>query len=347
MFRIIALILLLSAPAAYAQEHPFNTKEWWNRLTIDSNNTAPKSIDTSIIIVTSRAYVKNDLRFMSEERGNGTLTYYFVYANSGKWHLIKLKNLKQTLQYVTDINKNWVVYTEGMGKIFPSELDRGMRMNAQYGVNVIMLDYPSITTTKSRIGNYFFAIGNAKDSYIDFEPVMNNIKQLKENEQLGNGRLSLFFHSMGNYLMRNIALKGDLEKLNDNKWVDNLILNSACVPQHHHSKWLNNIKFAKDVYVNYNPDDRVLIGAKIASKQTQLGNKAKPPLATGVHYVNFNPIVGMGHSNFLDLHGRHKTPAAAKQYYSNILNGEPARLNDTTLYRTSAYKDAGYEFATN
>ena len=83
---------------------------------------------------------------------------------------------------------------------------------------------------------------------------------------------------MGNYLIRNIALKGKAEQLNGTKWVDNLILNSACVPQYHHRKWLGKIKFAKGLYVNYNPEDRVLMGAKIASKRTQLGNKAKPPV---------------------------------------------------------------------
>ncbi len=348
MSRIIAFLLIFCSYVANAQDHPFNTYDWWNKLIIDSSTTVKvNNVDTSIIVVTSRQFTGDKLRFMSEERGTGNLLYFFCYAHNGQWHLIKTQGLKEAISYTPNTNANWVIYTEGMGKIFTSELDRGMRMNAQYGVNVIMLDYPSITTTKSRIGNYFFAINNARESYADFAPVMNSIKELKLNGHLGTGSLNLFYHSMGNYLIRNIVLKGKLKQLNDSKWVDNLILNSACVPQHGHQKWLHKINFAKDIYINYNPEDRVLIGAKIASKKTQLGNKAKPPVYIKAHYVNFNPIIGIGHSSFLDLYKRKPMSTIAKQYYQQILNGKQVDFNDTSLYQKSNYKNVGYEFFPN
>jgi hypothetical protein len=60
-------------------------------------------------------------------------------------------------------------------------------------------------------------------------------------------------------------------------------------------------------------------------------------------YINFNTLVGEGHSNFLNLAGRNMVPEAAIQHYRALLHGEKLQLEDTTRYRPSAYREIGYD----
>lgn len=345
MKRFLAVILVLITSYSVVRSNPFNSEEWWNRLVhetaLSTNNT--KQIDTSIVVVTNRAKTDNPLRFMSEEVGDGTLYYYFVYASNGKWHVLQTKNLEQAVSFTPNKDKDWVVYTEGMGKIFPSELNRGMMMSSQYDVNVIMLDYPSITTTKGMLGNYYFAIGNARDAYKYHQPSLVSIKALKSAGALGSGKLSLFFHSMGNYLLREIVKHKELKPLNNTVWVDNIILNAACVDADDHSDWLRKVFFSKNIYVHYNTEDRVLKGASLAAFETQLGKDPGTPLVAKAKYFNFNGLVGEGHSYFLSLHGRKPVREDVKAHYNAVLHGTTPLLKDTSAYRKATGSKVSYD----
>lgn len=348
MKRLLIVILILIAindVVKSKDNNPFNTKDWWSRLVYEDelsiDNT--RNIDTSIVVVTNRSKLDDELRFMSEETGNGELIYLYVYAHKGQWHVLETEDLEEALSYIPDINRNWVVYTEGMGKIFPSELNRGMMMTSQYNINVLMLDYPSITTTKGSLGNYYFAISHARACYKNHQPVLVNIKALKEAGELGTGKLSLFFHSMGNYLLKEIVEHDMLKPLNDNKWVDNVILNSACVDADDHSDWLRYVFFAERIYVHYNSQDRVLKGASIAAFERQLGKGPGYPLVANAQYFNFNDLVGRGHSYFLNLQGRKPVNKDVKGHYGHALHGEELYLNNPYMYRQSKHSDVCYD----
>lgn len=344
MRYILTTFLLLLFLDAHA-DNPFNSESFWGKLVYEEQpviNDFSRS-DTAIVVVTNRARTTSKLWFMSEYKGYGTLKYFFVYAYNGKWHVLEKESLEAVTELTPDKNRDWVVYTEGMGKIFTSELDRGMNMAAQYKVNVIMLDYPSITTTRKMSGNYLFAIRNARHAYKDLLPAIEKIKELKQNNKLGTRHLSLFFHSMGNYVMRQIVKKGDLPTINKTQWVDNIILNAACVPQSRHTLWLNKIKFAKRIYVHYNPDDRVLSGAHLISKRKQLGEKIKSNKGSKAIYINFSKLVGDKHSYFLSLAGRDPVKQRAKEHYAVVLHGNAIKPKENNFYRPSDYKSIGWD----
>jgi hypothetical protein len=344
MYRILTILLLtFYAFAAYSQDYPFNKEEWWNRLVLEKNYKADLTkTDTSIIVVTNRFLTTDSLRFMSEVRGNGELMYFFVYAHKGRWHVLQVNDLAKAISLAPHKNKDWVVYTEGMGKIFTSEVNRGMMMASQHDVNVIMLDYPSITTTKKQLGNYLFAIKNARHCYEDYVAVLQTIQSNKLTGKMGNGNLSLFFHSMGNYLIRQTAKKNKLGPLNDVVWVDNMILNAPCVPQAGHAKWLNKIAFAENIYIQYNPKDGTLRWPELINKKKQLGRRLRGPLSSKAHYVNFNGLVGQQHSYFITLRQRRPIHAEVWNYYNTILHGKPVDFNHGR-YSTSSYNGIGYE----
>lgn len=348
MRQFLFALSLVITTHIHAQNNPFNSPEWWGRLSYESTPMIANTtdIDTSIIVVTNRYKTKDELRFMSEDTGDGALMYFYVYAQGGLWHVLALKSLKEAIGLTPNKNNDWVVYTEGMGKIFTSELNRGMMMSAQYKVNVIMLDYPSITTTKSMLGNYRFSITNSRLAYKYHLPTLQTIKQCKQSGVLGNKSLNLFFHSMGNNLLKELVTNEQLSTLNDNKWVDNIILNAACVASNDHASWLSKVWFGKRIFLQYNPEDRVLKGASLAAFTSQLGCKPEYPLAIGAHYVNFHSLVADGHSYFLTLQGR--TPVLPKvwHYYNTILHGSAIDFTASD-YQQSSFDKIGYELVPN
>src|SRR5690606_7855817 len=121
--------------------------------------------------------------------------------------------------------------------------------------------------------NYFFAKKNAAIAYQDFVPVLDTIQMMHTTGDMGRKTINLFFHSMGNIVLRQIINEGKLAEINETQWVSNLILNAPCIPQHGHKKLLDKIRFAQNIYISYNPADYVLGGAYLVSKRYQLGKQ--------------------------------------------------------------------------
>jgi hypothetical protein len=342
-YLVCLLLCFCLLPDSYAQRGFFNTDAFWSRFQRD-DHTPPRltAADTAILVASSRVVQDKDpVRFVGEERDCGGLHYYFVYARKGTWHVFPVKNITEGLSYMPAPDNDWAVYADGFGKIFTSGIDRGMRMAAQQGVHVLYLDYPSYNTSKKLLGNYKFAVRNAHCAYNDFVPVLDSVIRLRKEGKMGRGHLSLFFHSMGNIILRETVRNGRLPELNGSVWVDNLILNAPCVPQRHHKDWLDKITFAKRIYVHYNPQDHVLKGAHLVSFTKQLGEKLRMPLSDRAAYVNFHTIAGDNHSNFLILLQHPVPPKASLDYYRRVLHGTAVDTRDTLHFRVSGHHSIG------
>jgi hypothetical protein len=342
MRKFLLILFLLLSLRTVAQSDYFNTEDFWKTVQLEEKMPAIKP-DTAIIVVSSRQKTKDKLRYMSEHRDGKELHYFFVYASQNNWHVVPVKNISEALQYIPHKEKDWVVYTEGMGKIFTSDVDRGMRLAEQYNVNVVLFDYPSITTTKSKLGNYRFAIHHARGNYKDFVPALDTIRQLHTQNQMGSGHLSLFFHSMGNNMVKKIVKKKKLAAMNDTKWVSNIILNAPCVYQSHHSKWLDKINFANAIYIHYNPEDHTLKGAHLVSFHKQLGEMVRNPICKKAYYINFNALCATEHSNFLTLYGRTNTKPEAFAHYNTLFHGDTVNVYNSPHYKPTAYKKIGWD----
>lgn len=339
---LITLILIVSSLTVNAQFEYFNTPDFWGKFQID---TKPETIhpDSAFVMISNRKYTGDKLRFLGDAVDEERLHYLYIYAWKNKWHVLETKTIEDAINYMPDINRDWLLYTEGMGKQFTTDADRAFIVNGMYHVNVIMFDYPSITSEKGQFGNYFFAIGNAKNAYKYFTPALYTIEDLRVKHKMGSGKLSMIFHSMGNYVIRNMVKKGELRMINDKQWVDNLILNAPCVPNRHHKVWLEKIGFAKNIYIHYNPEDRTLGGAYLASKQIQLGGALKNAECNNVHYINFSILCGENHSNFLNVHGRPSASSVAVKHYNTLFHGDTVDLNNPSQYAPSHYRNIGYD----
>lgn len=347
---LITLLLFLSFHL-HAQPDitdSMNTERFWNTITFEdhSGHTAqpglPSDAENIIAVASTRILNADQTRFISEERNNdGYLNYYTVFIKDNRWHVWKT-SLETAIASVGNINNDWVIYTEGYGKIFTTGLYRGLSMTMQHHVNVLYLDYPSYNTDKGMLGNYKFALSNAKQAGPDFAPLFSTIKAYREAGKMGNGRITLFFHSMGNNSIREIVKQDLLAPVNDKVWVDNLVLNSACVPEKHHAAWVDKIRFARRVYINYNPKDYTLGGAKLVSLTHQLGEGVRGTLSRQAVYINFNRLCGRNHSNFIRLLSHYRTPPMALAYYKAILHGKKVNVKDEASFTVSNYRKLGY-----
>jgi hypothetical protein len=193
------------------------------------------------------------------------------------------------------------------------------------------------------LGNYFFAIGNARHAHQYFAPAIANIELLRKENKMGNGKLTLFYHSMGNHVARGIVKHHELDAINDTKWVDNIVFNAPCVQRRGHKRWIDKINFAKNIYINYNNNDFTLGGAYLMSKKIQLGHRPVRNISKKAVYINFNALCGQGHSNFLTLSGIQVCKSGCIEYYKAILHGNTVNVHDTTLFKPSHFKHIGWE----
>ncbi|MBS1777204.1 MAG: alpha/beta hydrolase [Bacteroidetes bacterium] len=342
---LLFMSFFMSAIVSFGQFAYFNSDEFWQKTPLLSPNTDVKILpsDTAIIVASNREEDISKIRYLPEMRSGKGIRYFVVFSRNGKWNVLPVSSLQDALHQMPRLDLPWVIYTEGMGKFFTSNLDRGMNLSAQYGVNVLMFDYPSLSSHRKRLGNYFFAKKNATVAYHDFLPVLKEIRLLNSTKQFGQGGINLFFHSMGNIVMQQIVKHHLVNELNGSKWVNNLIFNAPCIPQKGHQKMIDQIHFAKHIYINYNPEDYTLGGAYLVSKRYQLGKQIHRPLAKEAIYVNFNDIAGDGHSNFLNLIGRNEIPPAAENFYYTLFHGDTASVHNTVLFLPSKHRKIGYD----
>lgn len=351
--RLTLMLLLFSVSVLAQRNIPeyvsyYDTDSFWNALVREPPLTANSSCNDApaVLVVSNRKPAQKMIRFMSQDRDGDSLRYFFITEQQGRWHLSKAADLRQSvIQMSCDSHRrhrDWVVYTEGMGKLFTSDINRAFSMANQYNLNVLLLDYPSIHQGLSSLNNFKFARRNARNAGDDFMPVLDTLLQLRQAGILGTGRLSLFFHSLGNQAIREIAMNAALARINRKTWVDNLILNAPCVPRRKASDWIRKIAFAKHIYVFYNSHDATLKWARLASFHGILGErplKASP----GVQYVNFHLLCDGGHSNFLSLRGRLPAMPEAIDYYRVVLHGEVPDPKEFTNLKRSRFHGIGLD----
>ncbi|HPI53161.1 MAG TPA: hypothetical protein PLU10_00645 [Chitinophagaceae bacterium] len=304
-----------------------------------SNTITYRPADTSFVMVTNRPFQIQNPCLGGDACDTSKVTYLFI-VQRGKKRLIRPFNqLEELLQCLP--RNNWVLYTEGMGKTFSGNIERGLLMQQMYHVNVLMFDYASIHPHLNIWKNYQFSVNNSANSYRQYEALLLEIARLQQSTSLFSKlRLSLFFHSMGNIMFRQLMLhrKGNRQGL---PVVNNLILNAACIPQQQHPLWLSTVKFAERIYVNYNPSDKKLKGAWFMSLNRKLGCKPKPPKSSNVNYINFKPAVAQTHNYFLNIPERSfRLSSELYQYFSIVLNGHAFPLS-----KLNAHSRGGYYFA--
>ena len=322
--NIVVIVAFLLLPGLYegacAQgrfANYFDSDSFWRSITV---------------LVSSRVFDYGELKFAREASDpSGALHYFLAFIKEGKWYVKPYNSLAEILGRQEHGN-NLVVYTEGYGKNFPAGLFRAFAMNAQYRVNVLYLDYPSINSSKRRLGNWRFVLQEANKAGADFVPVLDSLYGYPLREYYFP-KITLFYHSMGNLALKNMLQNDLFPYFSGHVWVDNLVLNAACVPAKGYADWLGKANFARHIIVHYNPDDRTLKGAQLVSGNRKIGTRPGKKMPERTVCINFNGFAGKGHNYFLDLPYRAPMAEPVADYMQKVLNGEVIKVQDTPFFR--------------
>lgn len=326
------MLLLGTIVTARAQSAAYNSNEHWSQFLLQPETLKPPVKSDSCLVFVSNRYIHPDsLRFVDEFLDTTSLKYFFLQKTGGKWNVYQASSLSEAMEHMPR-GKDIVVYAEGMGKIFTANVARAKLMAAQYDVNVVMFDYASINNTYKPSKNFRFARQNARMSAGQYFSLMKELQQAKAAGApwIDGARVTTFYHSMGNIILEQMVRHYNVSDLNETPFIDNLVINAACVPQKGHADWVEKIRFAKQVYVHYNRTDLQLKGAHLLMLKKQLGEKVKKRArAANAVYVNFHDMVGFRHSYFMNFpYNEFKLSPAMVSYFKRILNGQGISSNE-------------------
>lgn len=128
--------------------------------------------------------------------------------------------------------------------------------------------------------------------------------------------VSVAVHSLGGHLLQyTLELSGVTESLGS---THNVALLAACCRSTGHETWVSKIRPKGQVFITYNKNDTVLLGATIADGgQAKLGLEPGPRLVSPqVRYVSFTnaPMEAGGHRYFVAKRGKNVKPKAQKLF---------------------------------
>ena len=321
----------------------------WKKIHFESGNPTIRfkelnintESDSIVILRSNRVFHPERQKFLGDYIDSNNQSKTFLIAvKKGHFYVFQTDILTGLSQTTT--SKNLVVYVEGMGKNFYLAATRAIAMSAQYKVQVVMMDYPSINNKYGIRRNFRFA---RRNSFKTAPYLLQLLKDLQEEKNKKNewtkSNWTLFHHSMGNIMLRRI-LRQHSDSVISPELFDLVVLNAACTEEKQHYKWLEKSHLGKKHIVNYNKDDRQLNGAQFLTLKRQLGSNPKRHHAKNATYVDFNPLVGPRHSTFAVIPLRPPLHPHAVRYYKQIFNGEYPDFTNRELFGTLKSKQGYY-----
>jgi len=291
----------------------------WNNMILNKTYQFTKK-DSCLFVVSTRNYNDTLKEFVDYDYDTtGTLKYFAVYFKGNNWTAVPYPTLEKLLE-LKESFKDFVVFTEGLGKTFTSGVDRGTKLMRIYNIDELFFDWPTQRPYMKRGKNikttYLVSAKVAKPYAVFLEEFQN----YKNTHASKFKTTTLFFHSMGNLILM-YDLKSELFKNIKPGLADNVLLNAACVPQHKHAEWLSKLSFSKNIFVTVNKKDRNLNGARLIFFRHQLGQKVKQPLCPNVHYINFSKVLHKEHNYYLIRTLLAQKPFL-KQFYADMFKGK-------------------------
>ncbi len=298
------------------------------------------SVDCPFVYVVTNRPLQNDKSineyFPNEVSKEKMLSYLKVYNNEGNWLVQDLTSMDDFKPDNKDL-KNWLIYVHGDSQTTELAFTRGLQIQQEYKVNVIVFSWPSKDPNLGGIQNFNNSINQIEQGTPGFVLFLHQIETWKRSKNVEpSAHLSLFLHSLGNYYAQRMVSDSLLSDLESGLF-DNIILNSAAVNQKDHHLWLDEFNIQQRIYVNSNRKDMTLKGVNLFTDfDTQLGEQAIDGFAPNAVYVNFSTAL-KNEKNFGLLHGYYVGVIPGKSqniynYYQTIFNGYVVDLSNPAMF---------------
>jgi hypothetical protein len=263
-------------------------------------------------------------RFLNRVAVGRELSYLTVTRTGEDFYFEEHGSLPELIAVPPQFDE-WAVWVHGDGQTFEISMDRALEIQQLHGVNLIVFAWPTRAPDKGPIGNFKNSLRHAEESIGGLHLLMKELEEL--GRVPGNpiqGRLSIFFHSLGCYLLKESVESGALDDLSP-RLFRNLVINAAATDAAGHDDWIERLNIQERIFVTYNDEDINLEGLRvISSLGTQLGERPEPPLAQNAIYLDFTESVGF----------RFPTGATHSYYFDAMTReSENIRLLYTDLFR--------------
>ncbi|MES2515278.1 MAG: alpha/beta hydrolase [Bacteroidota bacterium] len=293
----------------------------------------PTKNDTCLFVVSTRNYNGTINQFLDYDYDTtGTLKYFAVYFHGNQWTAVPHSSLAELLDQ-KELFKDFVIFTEGLGKTYTSGIDRATKMMRTYGVDELFFDWPTERPYMRPGKNIKTTCNVAPKVAIPYAQLLLQFQIYKNEHPAKFKTVTLFFHSMGNLLLM-YDLKNDLFKQISLKLANSVVLNAACVGETNHREWLDKLVISENIYITINHGDKNLNGAKIIFLEHQLGERPKSDLSKKAQYINFSNVLEKEHNYFI-IPSLLKEKPFLKQFYADVFAGKIPQLNypDTLIQK--------------
>ncbi|MGK7883805.1 MAG: alpha/beta hydrolase [Crocosphaera sp.] len=239
---------------------------------------------------------------------------------------------EQLFQQVVEDTRNnkispyWVVFVHGFNQSIRDVLEWSLDLETNYQVNVLAFAWPS-NQGGNVLSEYRSArrAARASDTALDrvFELLETYLIRQPESERSRCPvRLSLLFHSLGNFLGESL-LRSPIHEGETNIF-DNVIFHQADVDSQSHGEWIDYSSSLR-TYVTINDNDRILRKSDIINP-TRLGqglrsNRGREPI-----YIDFSDGQGVGDAHNLLRDTRQNT--AIQLFWKRVLTGRSGEVID-------------------
>lgn len=325
-FGITSLILVLSSSNKTSANYPSNDynlpKDWSNFEMVDE---LPNDSSQLILIVSNRPFLedaKNGIILPNKISEYRKVTYLLAFFNGENWKLKKIQDLSTGLDIINK-GESITLFVHGHGKSFIRALNRTYRIKKRYNKTFILFDWPS------RNSNFNKSLKRVRRCGENFYNLILELEDYKNIHFKQDQKLNMLCHSLGNYFISHLVVNGNNQYLNRIIF-DNLILNAAAIKAKKHDEVLEQIHFAKNMYIMSNENDKVLRGANLIMSGKMLGNFILRPLAKNFNYIDFTEVAEMEHTYYIGYHEFEYSNPLFFNIYNSLLLGEQVNTNILT-----------------
>lgn len=280
----------------------------------------PEQTGNNILIISTRHFVEKNNFAIRKGVDPHFRLYYFIATHIGDTAYVKYIPEVDSVSTRFESQNSFLIYVDGYGKKFEQTMERGFELSERFNLNLVVFDWPTDYMAMRK------AVYNASDVTVGFIKAMKTFDDFHKR-YFEQSVVSVIFHSLGNHIIRNVAMQNLMDKMPANLFT-NIILNAAAVPQGNHMKWVERLKIQKRIYITKNENDFNLRGAAILRMTRLLGLSRKQQYAKNAYYVDFSEIATFEHNLFLGKSElENKNPDIFK-FYNMAFQGKEAFSSD-------------------
>ncbi len=262
---------------------------------------------------------------------------------------------------------NILLFAHGFNNDIASVLNRAEEFSKLYNVEVIPFSWPSngggikgavsyksdkrdarasagaLERTLAKAGEYLDLISKAQRKKIQADAEAQHPDDRDKQNALYSRllekdcpfKVSLLFHSMGNYLYKNL-LKSSITEGNQLVF-DNVILVAADTNNKDHIDWVDKIRCRRRCYITINENDHALAAsrAKFGEQQlARLGHYVRNLNSRQAYYINFTDAAWVKDSHAYFESDVVEKNAKVFKFFNEAINGEFAE-------KSLKYRDSG------